>query len=168
METSADRVKFLSRLFARKPVESMPDSSPEALFRAYKLQVLIVDEETRTVKLSVGSAQRLSNGNPQLGIQPHRDQEAFELIERFGGGVFYIGVFYILVTVAGSKFFYRGNNPKCDWREYAPYHPGRLRCAVAGGYAESGDSADLDADTCWHVGVHGNARNHVLCFSADD
>jgi hypothetical protein len=37
METSADRVEFLSRLFARTGVESTPDSTPEALFRSYKL-----------------------------------------------------------------------------------------------------------------------------------
>jgi hypothetical protein len=37
LETSADRVEFLSRLFARKAVASTPDSTAEALFRAYKL-----------------------------------------------------------------------------------------------------------------------------------
>src|SRR5215813_8856688 len=37
METSADRAEFLSRLFAQpQRVELPPDSSPEALFRAYE------------------------------------------------------------------------------------------------------------------------------------
>jgi len=37
METSADRAEFLSRLFARPAVDSTANSTPETLFRAYKL-----------------------------------------------------------------------------------------------------------------------------------
>ena len=37
METSNDRAEFLSRLFARPIVQSMANSTAEALFRAYKL-----------------------------------------------------------------------------------------------------------------------------------
>ena len=37
METSSDREAFLSRLFARHPVQSMANSTAEVLFRAYKL-----------------------------------------------------------------------------------------------------------------------------------
>jgi hypothetical protein len=36
METSADRVEFLSRLFARADVELTPNPTPAALFRAYR------------------------------------------------------------------------------------------------------------------------------------
>jgi len=38
MEISADRAEFLSRLFARTRVEMPPDSTPEALLHAYKLE----------------------------------------------------------------------------------------------------------------------------------
>jgi hypothetical protein len=37
METSADRVEFLSRLFSRPRIDSTANSTPEMFFRAYKL-----------------------------------------------------------------------------------------------------------------------------------
>jgi hypothetical protein len=93
LETSADRVEFLSRLFARKAAASTPDSSPEALFRAYKLD---------------RPSSALFEANITSVLQYLENQKGFKLSEQDEAGIRHVAQAFFESGPDLSYTFFRG------------------------------------------------------------
>ena len=103
METSADRAEFLSRLFARPRVELTANSTPETLFRAYKL--------SRPVPAFFET-------NFRRVVEYLENEKGFKLTDQDKAGIHYVAQAFFK---SGSDLSYTFIGPYDDFRRMPSY-----------------------------------------------